>query len=63
MVKLALNLSEKGGCIEVLMGKARNSGTMDREELLKCIKSHSINEKEQINSIVQMIEEMGIKVT
>ena len=63
MAELALNLAEKGGCISILMQKARENGTMNYEDLLKCIRSKGITEQDQINDIIEMIEDMGISIS
>ncbi len=63
MAELALDLAEKGGCIEVLMQKAKKSGNMDSKELIECINSYGDLDQDQIDAIYKMIEDLGFKIT
>ena len=64
MAKPALNIAEDGdgGCLKVIIEKARKSGYVNFQELLDCLSSKGITEQEQIEDIATMIEDMGFDI-
>ena len=62
MTHLALDILENGGCIKLLIQKARKNGVLNYEEFLECIRSYSVTDSDQIDDLVELIDDMGIVV-
>ena len=63
MAKLALNIDEEGGCLKIIIEKARKFGSVNYQELIDCLSSRGITDLEQIEDIVAMLKDMGFKVS
>lgn len=61
MIKLALEKSTDGGCIQDLIRNGRKNGYITITKLMECL-SPEITDQDQIEDIVSMIKEMGIEV-